>query len=59
MKTLKRILLVENDFQDVELTLAALAGHNLANEVAVAQDGVEALDLEECYRLGLPHHTGI
>src|SRR5207302_871916 len=33
---------------DVELTLAALAEHNLANEVAVARDGVEALDYLYC-----------
>ena len=44
MDALKRILLVEDDPKDVELTLAALAEHNLANEVVVAQDGVEALD---------------
>ena len=29
--TIKRILLVEDDQQDVELTLAALEEHNLAN----------------------------
>ena len=44
MEALKRILLVEDDPKDVELTLAALDEYNLANEVAVAQDGVEALD---------------
>ncbi|MGD9217557.1 MAG: response regulator [Desulfobacteraceae bacterium] len=44
MKSLKRILLVEDDDKDIELTLAALAEHNLANEVAVVRDGVEALD---------------
>lgn len=44
MKNLKRILLVEDDPKDVELTLTALAEHNLANEVEVARDGVEALD---------------
>jgi len=44
MKTLKRILLVEDDPKDIELTLAALAEHNLDNEVVVARDGVEALD---------------
>ena len=50
MKDLKRILLVEDDPKDVELTLAALSEHNLANEVAVARDGVEALDY--LYRRG-------
>jgi CheY-like chemotaxis protein len=44
MKNLKRILLVEDDPKDIELTLAALAQHNLANNVDVARDGVEALD---------------
>ncbi len=44
MDVLKRILLVEDDPKDVELTLAALAEHKLANEVAITRDGVEALD---------------
>jgi CheY-like chemotaxis protein len=44
MPALKRILLVEDSEPDVELTLAALEGHKLANEVVVARDGVEALD---------------
>ncbi|MGH7952726.1 MAG: response regulator [Limisphaerales bacterium] len=41
---LKRILLVEDNERDVELTLTALEEYNLANEVAVARDGAEALD---------------
>jgi CheY-like chemotaxis protein len=40
----KKILLAEDNPNDVELTLTALAEHNLANEVVVARDGVEALD---------------
>ncbi len=44
MAALKRILLVEDNERDVELTLAALEEHNLANEVVVARDGAEALD---------------
>jgi CheY-like chemotaxis protein len=44
MSDLKRILLVEDSEQDVELTLAALAEHHLANEVVVARDGIEALE---------------
>jgi len=44
MAPLKRILLVEDNERDVELTLAALAEHNLANEVVTARDGAEALD---------------
>ena len=38
------ILLVEDNPQDVELSLRALAKHNLANNVVVAKDGQEALD---------------
>lgn len=44
MPRLKRMLLVEDDPRDVELTLEALAESNLANEVDVARDGKEALD---------------
>lgn len=44
MSDLKRILLAEDSAQDVELTLAVLAQNNLANEVLVVRDGVEALD---------------
>ena len=38
------ILLVEDSPDDVELTLRVLKTHNIANEVKVARDGVEALD---------------
>lgn len=41
---LKRILLAEDNPNDVELTLMALAEHHLANEVVVTRDGEEALD---------------
>jgi CheY-like chemotaxis protein len=44
MSPLKRILLAEDNKNDVELTLAALEEYNLANEVVVARDGVEVLD---------------
>ena len=44
----KRILLVEDDPKDIELTLTALSENNLANEVAVARDGVEALNYLYC-----------
>jgi CheY-like chemotaxis protein len=40
----KRILLVDDSPRDVELVIAALNDNNLANEVIVAEDGVEALD---------------
>ena len=46
----KKILLAEDDPKDVELTLAALEEHNLANKVVVARDGAEALDY--LYRRG-------
>ena len=38
------VLLVEDNPNDVELTLRALKKHNLANQVHVAKDGAEALD---------------
>ena len=44
MSELRSILLVEDNPLDVELTLAALAEHHLANEVVVTHDGEEALD---------------
>lgn len=44
MNKLKSILLVEDDPLDIELTLTALGEYNLANEIAIARDGVEALD---------------
>jgi len=40
-----RILLVEDNPDDVELTLKAFEKHNLANEIVVARDGEEALDI--------------
>jgi len=48
MNPLGRILLVEDDPRDVELTLTALAEYNLANEVTVARDGQQALDYLHC-----------
>jgi hypothetical protein len=44
MADLKPILLVEDSPKDLELTMAALAKSQLANEVVVARDGAEALD---------------
>ncbi|MDQ3775176.1 MAG: response regulator [Pseudomonadota bacterium] len=46
----KTILLVEDNPNDVELTLEALAGHRVANEIVVLHDGAEALDY--LYRRG-------
>jgi len=50
MSESRRILLVEDSRNDVELTLTALEQHNLANEVVVVRDGEEALDY--LYRRG-------
>lgn len=50
MEPLKHILLVEDDPKDIELTLTALEEYNLANEIVVVRDGVEALDY--LYRRG-------
>lgn len=44
MSDFKRILLVEDNPNDVELVLSALAENHLADEVVVARDGQEALD---------------
>src|SRR5450631_2563525 len=47
---IKNILLAEDDPQDVELTLAALEEHHLANKVEIVRDGEKALDY--LYRRG-------
>jgi len=39
------ILLVEDNPDDVEITLRAFKQHNLVNEIIVARDGEEALDI--------------
>jgi CheY-like chemotaxis protein len=41
---LKRILLAEDNANDLELTLTALQQNRLANEVVTVRDGAEALD---------------
>ena len=41
---LKRIVLAEDNANDVELTLAALRENHVVNEVTVVRDGAEALD---------------
>jgi len=48
VEQLGRILMVEDDPKDVELTLTALEDYKLANEVVVARDGEEALDYLYC-----------
>jgi CheY-like chemotaxis protein len=48
MVEIRTILLAEDNPRDVELTLEALADHNLANNVIVVRDGVEAMDYLRC-----------
>jgi CheY-like chemotaxis protein len=48
METPARVLMVEDDPKDVELTLTALEDYNLANEVVVVRDGQEAMDYLYC-----------
>ncbi len=50
----KLILLVEDNPDDVQLTLRALKKSNILNEVMVAEDGVEALE----YLLGAGKFAG-
>ncbi len=50
----KSILLVEDNPDDEELTLLAFRKNNIMNEVAIARDGVEALD----YLFGTGCHAG-
>jgi CheY-like chemotaxis protein len=44
----RTILFAEDNPKDVELTLEALAEHNLANHVTVVKDGVEAMEYLRC-----------
>lgn len=68
MQTIKKnnnngyILLVEDNPDDIELTLRALKKNNILNKVVVAKDGVEALDIlfatgkyENCDIYNMPH----
>ncbi|MBN1398437.1 MAG: response regulator [Bacteroidetes bacterium] len=48
MSDFRTILLAEDNSKDVELTLEALSEHNLANQVAVVRDGVEAMEYLRC-----------
>lgn len=50
----KAILLVEDNSNDEYLTIRALKKYNVANDVVVAHDGVEALD----YLFGTGIHAG-
>ncbi len=48
MIELKKILLVEDNPNDIELTIEALSEHSLANRVVVLNDGVEAMEYLLC-----------
>ena len=48
MKDAMQILLVEDDPQDLRLTMRELQNANLANRIEVARDGEEALDFLFC-----------
>jgi len=50
----KTILLVEDNPDDIALTLRAFEKNNIANRIVVATDGVEALD----YLFGTGRHLG-
>jgi two-component system, response regulator len=54
MKSSSTILLVEDNPDHQELTLMTLAENNVLNEIAVANDGVEALE----YLYGTGKHAG-
>ena len=59
MEGVIEILLVEDDPQDVRLTLRALRNARLANQIEVARDGEEALDFLFCrgaYSSRSPNH---
>jgi CheY-like chemotaxis protein len=59
---LRTILLAEDSPKDVELTLEALAEHNLANNVIVVKDGVEAMEYlrrEGNFRLRRPGNPAV
>ena len=48
MNSAIEILLVEDNSNDVELTLHALGKHNLANKIHIVRDGEEALEFIFC-----------
>jgi CheY-like chemotaxis protein len=62
MSQLRTVLMADDNPKDVELTLAALADNNLANNVVVVRDGVEVLEYLRCegaYRLRRPGRPAV
>ena len=59
MEDLSRILLAEDNENDVELTLNALDEFNLANRVDVVHDGVEAMEYILCENAYSKRDTGL
>ena len=57
--SIRRILLAEDDPNDVELTLTALKDHAMVNEVDVVRDGAEALDYLFCRGAHAGRSTGM
>jgi two-component system response regulator len=48
------IMIVEDNEDDLELTLRAFKKNNISNEIVIARDGIEALD----YLMGTGAHKG-
>ena len=62
MEILRSILLAEDSPKDVELILEALSQSNLANNVSVVKDGVEAMEFLRCegkYKLRSPGNPAV
>ena len=62
MVEIRTILFAEDNPMDVELTLEALADHNLANNVIVVRDGVETLEYLRCegkYKRRIPGNPAV
>jgi len=57
-RILRRVLIADDDPNDVELTLSALSRNNLANEVIVVKDGVEALEYLQRKGAFIEHSEG-
>ena len=48
MVEFRQILLVDDNLEDIELTLEALSERNLANRVISVNDGVQAMEYLQC-----------